>query len=46
MNDYEGVRNKMKAAKRATEGKFGLIFAEFDYQFYKGVLYFYDRKYA
>jgi hypothetical protein len=36
----------MKSVKRGTDSKFGVIFAEFDYQFYKGVLYFYDRKYA
>jgi tetratricopeptide (TPR) repeat protein len=36
----------MKSVKRSTDNKFGVIFAEFDYQFYKAVLYFYDRKYA
>ena len=36
----------MKSVKRGTDSKFGVIFAECDYQFYKGVLYFYDRKYA
>jgi tetratricopeptide (TPR) repeat protein len=36
----------MKAGKRSTDSKFGVIFAESDYQFYKAVLYFYDRKYA
>jgi tetratricopeptide (TPR) repeat protein len=46
MTDYEGVRNKMKMVKRSTDNKFGSIFSEFDYQFYKAAMYFYDRKYA
>jgi hypothetical protein len=46
LTDYEGIRNKMKEVKKKTEGKFGLIFEESDYQFYKAVTYFYDRKYA
>lgn len=45
MNDYEGIRNRMKEAKKSTNGSFGNIFEEFDYQFYKGVMYFYDKKY-
>jgi tetratricopeptide (TPR) repeat protein len=46
MTDYEGVRNRMKEAKKKTDGTFGVIFEEFDYQFYKAVMYFYDKKYA
>ena len=36
----------MKQTKKKTEHKFGHIFNEFDYQFYKGIMYFYDKKYA
>ena len=36
----------MKEAKRTTAGSFGNIVQEFDYQFYKAVLYFCDKKYA
>lgn len=35
----------MKEAKSTTGGSFGNIVREFDYQFYKAVLYFCDKKY-
>lgn len=43
---YEAIRNRMKAAKAKTQSQFGILFHEFDYQFYKAVLYFHDGKYA
>jgi hypothetical protein len=46
MSEYEVIRNKMKEIKKKTDGSFGVIFEEFDYQFYKAVMYFYDGKYA
>lgn len=36
----------MKDIKRTNDNRFGMMFEEFDYQFYKAVMYFYDKKYA
>lgn len=45
ISGYEGVRLRMKTARRAAKGQWGALFKESDYQFYKGVTYFHDGKY-
>lgn len=47
--DYPAILNKIKETKQHAhstgETKFGHLFKESDYQFYKGVLYFYCKEY-
>ena len=46
MQDYNGVLMRMKEAKKKSNGQFGLLVEEYDYQFYKGVMYFYCQNYS
>jgi tetratricopeptide (TPR) repeat protein len=47
--DYTSILPKIKEVKKRSmntgEGKFGYFVTEADYQFYKGVLYFYIKDY-
>ena len=36
----------MKQAKKLCNGEFGVLIEEYNYQFYKGVMYFYCQNYA
>lgn len=50
MEDYATIRETMKNAKKRTTtadvSTFGNLFHEPDYHFYKGVMYFYEGKFA
>lgn len=46
MDDYKKVLLMMKQAKKNSNGEFGVLIEEYDYQFYKGVLYFYCEDYV
>ena len=42
---YSTIRTRIKQAKRTNSAHFGLLFEEYDYHFYKGVMAFYDGLY-
>ena len=46
MDDYKKVLLRMKQAKKNSNGEFGVLIEEYNYQFYKGVLYFYCVDYV
>lgn len=40
-HNYASIVDRMKEAKKRSSGEFGVLIEEYDYQFYKGVMYFY-----
>lgn len=46
MTDYSGILIKMKQAKKKSKCQFGVLVEEYAYQFYKGVMYFYNGDYG
>ena len=45
MTDYKNILARMKEAKKKSHNEFGVLVEQYDYQFYKGVMYFYCENY-
>lgn len=45
-HDYKSILIRMEEAKKKSNGQFGQLIEEYNYEFYKGVMYFYSQDYT